>query len=94
MTTKEWNEIYPLPEENSAISFIYNNLYVTKDGETESVHDTISSVVDVMIEFAAYHVAKVITTITEGVHSDRKYDGIALRLEETISNSYPLENIK
>lgn len=71
----------------TAKELINKRLYVTDDGEPESVHDSVSNVKDTMIEFAKYHVEKAL----KASHSNFQLP------EEEIDftlDAYPLENIK
>ena len=82
---------------------INRSLYVTDDGEPNSVHDSVESVKEAMIEFAKYHVEQALKAadnnatidiidreeISEG--SFRPIYGVD---SKSILNAYPLENIK
>ena len=79
----------------TAEEILNNNVYITQDG-IEDVHDSLSTVADVMIEFAKLHVEAALKAASENarlkeleIHlSDGSVD------KDSILNSYPLENIK
>ncbi len=72
----------------TAEDFLSSKVYITNDaeeGESESVHDSISTVSDVMIEFARLHVKLALETALENV----PYGGS----DQDILNCYPPELI-
>lgn len=58
-----------------AEDFIKERLHLTDDGEPVSVHDSVTNVVEVMIEFALYHREQMVKAVMrESQLPDREID--------------------
>ena len=89
----------------TAEEILNDKVYITKDG-IEDVHDSLSTVADVMIEFAKLHVEQALKEASEsaiinknkGQVTGREFgnvtDGSYSINQPSILNSYSLYNIK
>ena len=86
----------------TAEEILNDKVYITKDG-IEDVHDSLSTVADVMIEFAKRHVKQALkeasekATVTPIDHeeiSEGSFRPIWGVDDDSILNSYSLDNIK
>ena len=83
-----------MEEITTAETLLKKRVYVTQDG-IEDVHDSLSTVVDVMIEFAKMHVEAAIKTCIEEAPSGSSTDTVSYDdVVEALKDCYPLENIK
>lgn len=72
----------------TAEEFLRNKVYITQDG-IEDVHDSLSNVKEMMIEFAKLHVKAALEAAAEDIS-----EGPSYAMQECILNAYSLENIK
>ena len=81
----------------TAEELLNDRVYITQD-DIEDVHDSISTVAEAMIEFAKLHVEAALKHASEKAELSNKPkfsgDYNLVVDEESILNSYPLENIK
>ncbi len=79
----------------TAEELLKNKIYITKDGQ-EDVHDSLTRVKDIMIQFAKYHVeqCKKSVRIIDDPNSYTGNTGSEYPPDQVIFINYPLENIK
>lgn len=49
----------------TSVELINQKLYVTQDGKPFDVHDSVTNVADIMVEFAKYHVQKALESASK-----------------------------
>lgn len=78
----------------TAEEYIKNNLYITKD-DIESVHDSLTMVIQCMQEFTKFHVQAALKSAAEKGKTKINDELMAILIDkQSILNAYPLDNIK